>query len=195
MKKKTWERRFLRTLKPLPKEERYSALAYYQELYADKAETGIAEEEILREFGEPERCAYRILLGEENTETPTPPCEGYAPKIRQLRSYSVAEIIGIIFFGLILLLPLACVAFALVLSFGAVSVSGVAVAVAGGIYVIASPFLFLASEGAVIVANVGIGVTAIGVGLLLFVAFYYACKWTAIAAYRGFSLIFYRRIK
>ena len=108
MKKKTWERRFLRTLKPLRKEERYSALAYYQELYDDKA-----------------------------------------------------EIIGIVFSGL------SC----------------------------SSPFLFLVSGSAVIMANVGIGVTAIRVGLLLFVAFYSACKWTAIATYRRFSLIFYRRIQ
>ena len=50
MKKKVWERRFLKTLKPLSKDERYSALAYYQELYDDKAETGICEEEILREI-------------------------------------------------------------------------------------------------------------------------------------------------
>ena len=190
MKKKVWERRFLKTLKPLSKDERYSALAYYQELYDDKAESGITEEEILREFGEPERCAYRILLGEENTESVTPPSVPYAKSARQMRTYSVAEIVGLIFVGLILLLPLACVALALVLSFGAFCVSGVAVAVA---YVIGSPFRFLASGGVAIAANVAIGITAIGVGLLLFVGFYYATKWTALAAYRGFSLIFYRR--
>jgi uncharacterized membrane protein len=195
MKKKVWERRFLKTLKPLSKDERYSALAYYQELYDDKAESGICEEEILREFGEPERCAYRILLGEENTDSATPPHASYAPKTRQLRTYSVAEIIGLVFVGLILLLPLACVALSLVISFGAVSVSGVAVAIAGGVYAIASPFLFVASGSTVVVAHVGIGVTTIGIGLVLFVAFHYACKWTAIAVRRGFTFIFYRGIK
>ena len=195
MKKKVWERRFLKTLKPLSKDERYSALAYYQELYDDKAETGICEEEILREFGEPERCAYRILLGEENTETGAIPSAPYPTKTRQMRTYSVAELIGLVFFGLILLLPLACVALALVISFGAVSVSGVAVAVAGGVYAIASPFLFVASGSTVVVAHVGIGVTTIGIGLVLFVAFHYACKWTAIAVRRGFTFIFYRGIK
>lgn len=194
MKKKVWERRFLKTLKPLSKEERYSALSYYQELYDDKAETGIPEEEILREFGEPERCAYRILLGEENTEKATPPSAADLPKMRQMRTYSVAEIIGLVFVGLILLLPLAIVALALVISFGAVCVSGLAVAIAGVVYVISSPFLFLASGGTVIVANVAIGITAIGVGLLLFVGFYYATKWVAIAAYKGFSFIGNRRI-
>lgn len=193
MKKKVWEHRFLKTLKPLSKDERYSALAYYQELYDDKAESGICEEEILREFGEPERCAYRILLGEENTDSATPPSATYAKTARQMRTYSLAEIIGLVFVGLILLLPLACVALALVVSFGAVCVSGVAVAVAGVVYVIGSPFLFFASGGMAIATNVAIGVTAIGVGLLLFVGFYYATKWTALAAYRGFSFIFYRR--
>ena len=194
MKKKVWERRFLKTLKPLSKDERYSALAYYQELYDDKAETGICEEEILREFGEPERCAYRILLGEENTETGTPPGAPQTPKIRQMRSYSVAELIGLVFVGLILLLPLACVALALVISFGAVCVSGVAVAVAGLVYTIGSPFVFFANGGTVIVANAALGITAIGVGMLLFVGFYYATKWVAIAAYKGFSFIGNRRI-
>ena len=94
MKKKVWERRFLKTLKPLSKDERYSALAYYQELYDDKTESGICEEEILREFGEPERCAYRILLGEENTDSATPPSATYAKTARQMRTYSLAEIIG-----------------------------------------------------------------------------------------------------
>jgi hypothetical protein len=112
-----------------------------------------------------------------------------------MRTYSVAELIGLVFFGLILLLPLACVALALVISFGAVSVSGVAVAVAGGVYAIASPFLFVASGSTVVVAHVGIGVTTIGIGLVLFVAFHYACKWMAIAVRRGFTFIFYRGIK
>lgn len=193
MKKKVWERRFLKTLKPLSKDERYSALTYYQELYDDKAESGITEEEILREFGEPERCAYRILLGEENTDSATPPSAPYAKNARQMRTYSVAEIIGLVFVGLILLLPLACVALALVISFGAVCVSGVAVAIAGVVYTIGSPFVFFANGSTVIVANAALGITAIGVGMLLFAGFYTATKWMAIATYRGFSLIFNRR--
>lgn len=193
MNKREWERRFLKGLKPLAGKERNEALEYYREIYGDKIDVGFSEEDILREFGEPERCAYRILLGEENTESATPTSAPHATKTRQRRTYSVAEIIGLVFVGLILFLPLACVALALILSFGAVCVSGVAVAIAGAVYVIGSPFLFFANGSTAIAANVAIGITTIGVGLLLFVGFYYAMKWMAIAAYRGFSFIFYRR--
>lgn len=64
MNKREWERRFLKGLKPLAGKERNEALEYYREIYGDKIDTGFSEEDILREFGEPEDCARKIL--EEN---------------------------------------------------------------------------------------------------------------------------------
>lgn len=64
MNKREWERRFLKELQPLAGKERNEALEYYREIYGDKIDAGFSEEEILREFGNPEDCARKIL--EEN---------------------------------------------------------------------------------------------------------------------------------
>ena len=72
MKKKTWEKQLVKLLKALPYAERQSVLNYYNEIYSDKIEAGMAEEEIIAEFGFPEDCAARILS--ENAENrPTSP--------------------------------------------------------------------------------------------------------------------------
>ena len=52
MKKVQWDKKLKKQLAFLPKDEREKIVAYYDELYYDKRDAGIAEEEILREFGQ-----------------------------------------------------------------------------------------------------------------------------------------------
>lgn len=191
MNRKTWERQFLRALKPLSKEEKNAALAYYREMYGDKAETGVPEEEILREFGDPQVCAARIVGeekedGEKDAATPLPPSRSSAS--------SVAAIFGIVLFSLIVLLPLLCVTVALIASFAVVSVACAVVSIAGGVYAIVTPFLLSAGGGAVVFANVGLGVFALGLGALLFVAFGALTKLLLTATHAAVQSIFRRRI-
>lgn len=61
MTKWEWESELNRLLTRLSIAERERALGYYQELFADKAEAGMREEQIIAEFGNPADVAEQIL--------------------------------------------------------------------------------------------------------------------------------------
>ncbi len=183
---KEWEQRFLKTLKPLNSEERERLKEYYREIYEEKLSEGKTEEIILEELGSPESTAYRILA--ENSEQIT-----NGPEIQESKfKYSVKdksiEYIGLVFLSLFLIIPLSAVAVAVVVSLGAVSVSGVAISVAGVLGIIALPFLGAGSASAVL----GVLIALIGVGLLLFVSFYYLTKYSGILLYKCLKSIYTR---
>lgn len=194
MTKKEWERRFLRGLRALPSQERQNTLAYYLELYGDKAELGLSETEILEEFGQPELCAARILAenemgGETQNE---PPKYATNEKTEEKNGYSVGEIIGVIFFTLLLILPIAISIGAAALSFGVASLACAICSVAGGIYSVLSPFVFSGSAAGAFM-HLGLGLTAGGICLLLAIGFYFATKYTAIALVKTLQFIYKRR--
>lgn len=56
-----WEKAFRKRLSRLPKEERERALGYYAELYGDMLDAGMDTDIILRQFGDPEESADRII--------------------------------------------------------------------------------------------------------------------------------------
>ena len=182
MTKKIWEKRLLSKLRPLQRAERKKILDYYREMYGDKAEAGYSEAEILAEFGSPEACAARILA-EENVEIP--------PKKEKRHTSSPLAIIGIFFVSLILVLPLALTAFALIITFFAVSVSGAAIAIAGAIYAIGAPLLSIGSLSATgVFAHLGVGLTLCGAGCLLFVAFAPLGKYVAIGTGKALAFLY-----
>lgn len=185
MTKKTWEKQLIQQLKPLPKEERKKILDYYKEIYGDKLEEGVSESEILAEFGSPEECAARILA-EEGIEWET-------VERKTGNGASVAELVGLFFLSLILILPLAITAAALIISFAAVSIAGIAVSVAGIFYALLSHFFMTSSSGTAIFINVIIGLVLVGVGLVLFVGFYLSSKYLAIGSAKALTWIYTRR--
>lgn len=169
---------------PLQRAERKQILDYYREMYGDKVEAGFSEAEILAEFGSPEECAARILA-EENAQ-PTPQ--------KRERKLSPAEIVGMCFLSLLLILPLAITAFALIITFFALTVSGIGIAIAGAIYAIGAPLLSIGSlSTAGIFAHLGVGLTLCGVGCLLFVAFEPLGKYLAIGTGKALAFLYKRR--
>ena len=62
-----------RELEPLPREERYQTLRYYDELIDDRLEDGQEEEAVIQSLGDPKAVAEE-LLGEE--EQPLVPGRG-----------------------------------------------------------------------------------------------------------------------
>jgi uncharacterized membrane protein len=184
MKKKAWEGQLKRLLWPLSPDERQSALTYYNEMYSDKIEAGMSEEEIIAEFGFPEDCAERILT------------ESNPDKIKRLiaeRPFSVVEIIGLALVTLILIIPLATVAFSLIVSFAAVAISGVVVAFAGVLYAVLSPFLVWGSGAATCFAHVAVGIACCGVGLIMCALFFWLTKYTAIGTKETLQWIYSKR--
>lgn len=186
MTEKHWEKQLTRHLSTLPKNERKQVVDYYREMYGDKREAGFSETEILAEFGAPEECAARILAG-ENAQS--------APQKQTKRRVSPAAIVGMIFATLILIVPLAATAFALIASFFAISVSGAVVAIAGAIYAFGSPiFCFGSLSAAGVVAHFSIGIASCGVGCLLFVAFKPLTKYLAIGTGKALKTLYQGRL-
>ncbi|MBQ8291585.1 MAG: DUF1700 domain-containing protein [Clostridia bacterium] len=185
---KEWEKRLKRLLTPLPKTERISVLDYYRELFSDKTEAGLSEQEITAEFGSPEACAYKILAENSEQSGENPTVNAYMPRPYGV---SVGYVIGLFFITVLLILPLASVALGVIVTFGAVSLSGAILSVAGAIYAIVSPFF--AGGGALALANVGTGLALGGVGIFLCIGFFLATKYTAIGTYKALRFIYKRR--
>lgn len=162
MTRSQWEKKLRKKLSALPADERNRILEYYDELYCDKRDAGLREEEILKEFGPPEDAAARAVE------------ESGAPKRRKGTAgrFFLAAFL-FLFVGLPVLLVLA----ALGVTGAAVFVSGFAVIIAG----IADFFYFVAqmclygATGAY-VAHLGIGLACTGIGCLLIPIFLFLTK-------------------
>lgn len=61
MTKTQWDRKLKKKLAPLGKDEQRRICDYYDELYNDKKDAGLSEEEILAEFGAPEEAAAKFI--------------------------------------------------------------------------------------------------------------------------------------
>ncbi|MBQ9080850.1 MAG: DUF1700 domain-containing protein [Clostridia bacterium] len=192
MTKKQWQSELLRHLRPLSPRERRRTLAYYDELYDDQLESGLTEAQILENFGSPAECAARILSesGAEVTDSSAP-----RPSEQPRGSATVAEIIGLVFLTLILILPLACAVLTVILSFGIVSLAGAIVVIAGIASIIIVPFAAAGLGAAGIVALIGICIAVCGVGALLFVVFWLLTKYTALGTFKALQFIYMRRWK
>lgn len=207
-----WRKALRRALDDIPDDEVDAAIDYYKEMFADMAEAGKSEEEILAEFGSAESCAEKIRaergecsdFNDKKDDTPTPvsTCEqktknGEAtpkkPKAQEKRRVSVGEIIGLVFFVLILGLPLVAAVIAIVVSFASLAISGIAIALAGGLVTAAAPFAFILEYSVgEITMLIGAGLAMIGVGALIAIGFYYPTKYSAKGAIKLLKLIFRR---
>ncbi len=184
---KKWERKLKKELSSLPKTERERVLEYYREMHDEMASNGRSDEGIIAELGSPESCARKTLSE-----------EGYAPeRIGERRTvssaktgHSVAEVIGLFFATVLLVLPIGSALFAVLVSFAAVCVSGAAVGVAGLLGAIVYPIV--AGGGVTAAIGAGAGLAASGVGLILFVVFFLITKYTAIILFKIFKAIYKR---
>ncbi len=190
-----WENRFRNALMDLPETERNTALEYYQEMYGDKLDAGIAETEILQEFGSPEACAEKIF-----TENAGEDAEYQAYLAKQKNKANgnahakqkskVARLVGGIAFTVFAGIPLSALLLVAIASLSALCIGGGAAFLGGFVYIFLS--LFSGATAAGITAHVGIGLSSIGVGVLLATAFFLATKATAIRGFVGMKNLFRR---
>lgn len=183
-----WEKRLKKGLRTLSKEERQTALDYYREMYGDKLDAGESEEKILEEFGSPEACAEKILA-DEGKEAPR-------KKVKTTKGKSSpASIVGLVFFTLMLIVPLYACILGVIVSVAAGAVAGGACVLAGGVYVLFSPIYFgvngLAFGG--VIAHIGLGLVAAGVGIPLSIGFGYLTKLVSVGAVKLFKGIYFGR--
>lgn len=89
MKYIKWQDELEGYLCSLPREEKDKAFSYFSEMYADKREAGMSEEEIVESFGPPYDVAKRILSESGQTQTG----DGFfdAPPSPTVREYARPE--------------------------------------------------------------------------------------------------------
>ncbi len=144
-----------RHLSPLERDERNKIIEYYSELISDKLESGITEQEVLKQFGEPKELAAKILSESHDHEKHTEHSDG---------KLSVGRIIGFS-----ILIPFVIIALA-VLYVLAVSFALAAVGCQlGGVFYFLGSFFVLAKDLAVGLFNLGASLFAMALGV--FIAF------------------------
>ena len=171
MTQRKWERALKRFLSPLPRSEQKSIVAYYREMYQDKLELGLSESEILAEFGSPQACAGR-MIAESSIEQKKPPttdnpfAQEYQAK--RIKSSSVGGVVGMVFFTLLLGIPVAAVWVSVIATFVAVGVASIAVGIAGLLFPLLTPFYAsLGFSGISFTANLGLYLASAGAGFML----------------------------
>ena len=148
MTKREWEKKLGKSMKSLSKNEVARVIAYYDELYEDKVESGMSEEEIIREFGDPSDAAAKILGDSDAPESGGGKHNSGAARVVFLIPFAIFAIV----FAALTLSVLAC---------------GAGSAVCGAAeFVIA--FVQAGSGFWATAAKIGVGIGLAGAGMLLF---------------------------
>ena len=194
---KKWSRALKRFLSPLPRSERQTIVAYYREMFEDKLDFGLTEQEILAEFGSAQACAGRMIAESSiEQENPIPASNPFVReyKVKPLKRPSVGVIVGMVFFTLLLVIPIVAVWISVIASFAAVGVACIAVALAGLVFPFLTPFYpMLGFTGVAFTANLGLFLASAGAGLMLSIVFFYATKYTAIGLKETLNFVYGRK--
>ena len=179
-----WESALIHELKGLPTAECIKITSYYREMYGDKLDAGMSEEAILAEFGSPKSCAEKIMA-EQAVENGESSAKTKKPLTRA--GQKTKNIILAVLFSLFAGIPLAAVLVSIVVSLGAVCISGGAGVLAGFVYIFVGAF---SATGAGIAAHIGMAIASIGVCGFLGIGGYFATKYGAIYSYKLMKLIY-----
>ena len=201
-----WEKQLLGYLKSQPEAEKKQIVDYYREMYNEKMERGLSNEQVLLEFGDPKNCAARILMEpaieeehkySEATEkskkqkSPKPDFDELITKVkRKTKGLSVGSAVGWFFITVILLIPLGAVAVSVIATFAALALSGFVMILGGAVGAVASPFgLFLGWSGGLTVSAIGTCVALAGVGAIFAVIFTLLTKYSSIGLYKSVAYL------
>ena len=164
-----------RELEPLPREERYQTLNYYDELIDDRLEDGQEEEAVIQSLGDPKAVAQELLAGEDELLVPN----------RGLRVWLIVlPVLGFPLWGSLLVtaaVVLLCVFICLyipVFTLGVLALSLLAGAVLGAV---GTPFLIADTGLAAGLFQLGLAVGMLGLAALCAVGFWYTGKATVKA--------------
>ena len=101
-----WEAKLKELLADASEEEINEAVGYYKEIYSDKKDAGLSDEEILREFGTPEDCAGRISVYDEpennakEAEMPKEKEFGLKDFMTKFKVPFTTSVVGAVFFAI-----------------------------------------------------------------------------------------------
>ena len=165
MTRKQWDKTFRKALHGLSAQEKQAAADYYAELYDDKHDAGMNEEEIMAEFGDPEKAAHRILEEAGISET---------EKRTATAADTAARAALVVIFGIFIGIPLLSVILSVIVTGIAVAVSGAACVIAGiGQFFFSIVLMVTEGVTGAHIAHLGIGVVATGAGMIIIPLFVY----------------------
>ena len=176
MTTKKWLKEFESYLK-LKRAERKKIVEFYAEVIADKRESGQTDEEIISSLGNPYDVAVKVM--EESGITVIKKGETVKKKVvilDEAKKLPLWAIITLVFFGVIIGLPLLAVVFSLAITCFALAFSGVAIAVSCAIGSVVSLFIAIFNPAMNGFAIFGGTLAATGVGILMAILFGYLSK-------------------
>ena len=198
---KQWETSLLKYLNKLSNNEKAEIVGYYREMYNDKRDTGVPEQEIIRSFGDPLIAATKILKengeyasrldeapqgapekNEKTSRKPAPVLNKEENEEKKKSKISVPRIIGWFFIILLVGIPLAAIMIGVIVACGAIAIAGAAMVIAGAVAAVASPFMLLLEYSfPAVLVMLGASLVTSGLGALIFVLFYYITKYVVVA--------------
>ena len=197
---KEWEAKLTELLSGLSKKEIEEATAYYREIYGDKKDAGLSDEEILAGFGTPESCAGKIELSdseEDALEEKEEPMAEKKDEKRDTAGYKIpmpTTIVGLIFLHLLILVPIYAVIIGGIAGFGGICIGGAGLAIGGLGAVILSVIQLVTGNGfSSFLAMFGMGTAMIGAGIVLAISFFFVTKYTVFATYKLVKTIYVKK--
>ncbi|MEG0260047.1 MAG: DUF1700 domain-containing protein [Lysinibacillus sp.] len=173
----------------LPVHEIDAALVYYEEYFDDAGEEN--EQQVIDQLGPPSQVASQIMadFAIKDIDVATP--------LSTKKNMSAIWLIILAILSAPLSLPLLAVAFALIVSAGAVMLSFVIAVVAivggillGGFVALVSGFFTITSHWPTALLFIGVGLTITGLGLLIFPATIRLIKKISFACVAGLAKLF-----
>jgi len=170
MNKRDFEKELEQRLSSASADERKRVLDYYSELYDEKYELGLREEEIIKSFGNPDKIAADVL-GESVFNR-----QVQKVKDRTSSLFSKKSFLMLYFALFFITIPMTIALLSLVLAAGIIMASGIfTVILCGVVFVVAGPvyagfgvYTMISTDAAAGLAQVGVGFGILAAGLLLF---------------------------
>ncbi len=175
-----WEAQLERRLSAVSENEKAGILNYYREIYGDKLDAGLSDEEILAVFGTPDECAERIR--KESLELFS---------AEKKKGLPVGRILG----DAAILIFVAAPAVLLVLSALAALctcvLGGATVSLGGVVFCIYSIVMLFADAAAnAVFVRLGLGLAMVGAGVLICVCFYFITRYAVVSLYKAGKYVF-----
>ena len=193
-----WEAKLKELLTGASEEEITEALGYYKEIYSDKKEAGLSDEEIVREFGAPEECAGRISYeaDSEAGEACVAEKESSVSKGNLKFKFPFAtSVLGAVLFSIFVTIPLFSVLIGGISAFVAASIGGAAAALGGvGMVVLSFVQLFIGGGASPFFAMIGMGIASVGAGALCAISFFFITKYTVLFSYKLFKSMYIKEV-
>lgn len=168
MKVKNWKKQLRKSLRLCGVKDISSAESFYNELIADKLDSGESEEQITAQLGDPRLAAERIAVEEGSNAYVQPSANPQKTTFK----LNVGALIGYAFLLLCIVVPLFAAYLGVMAAVMAVALAGAACAFAGvlaAVVLLIAGFAFNSAIKNVVMISCVLCVA--GVGLLLFVPF------------------------